>query len=293
MAVGHWRISQQNIDEIVDTPAATDSEYGMVGGLPLAGDFNGDGRDELVMFSHGFWFVDFNGNMKWDSEDLWAELGSDSDVPVVGDWDGDGKDDIGVYGPQWLNDLRAIDVEMGLPDLDNKLVGEAKNIPPFRENASVGGRNLKLRSNGNARTDLVDHVFRYGTKEDMPVTGDWNGDSIRNIGVFNAGQWKLDSDGDGRLTSNDKIVEFGQEGDLPVVGDFNGDGVEQIGIYRGGIWIVDSNSNGELDATDKVFELGTAGDIPVVGDFDGDGIDEPSVYSIKRDIVTTPISKAG
>ncbi len=293
MAVGHWRISQQNIDEIVDTPVTTESEYGMVGGVPLAGDFNGDGTDELMMFSHGFWFVDINGNMKWDSEDLWAELGSDSDIPVVGDWDGDGKDDIGVYGPQWLNDLRAIEVESGLPDLDNNLVGDAKNIPPFREDASVGGRKLKLRSNGNARTDLVDHVFRYGTKEDMPVTGDWNGDSIRNIGVFNAGQWKLDADGDGRLTSNDKIIEFGQDGDLPVVGDFNGDGVEQIGVYRGGTWIVDSNSNGELDATDKVFELGTAGDIPVVGDFDGDGIDEPSVYSIKRDIVTTPISKAG
>lgn len=297
MSRGVWHISHQDISTIQGTPTTHQVVFGMENGIPLAGDFNGDGTDELLIYSGGYWFVDMNGNMKWDREDLWAQLGSDTDLPVVGDWDGDGKDDIGVYGPQWTDDLRAIDMEPGLPDLGNNIAGDPKNLPPREENAVEQKRTMKLRAQGKPRSDVIDHVFRYGSKEELPVTGDWNGDGIRNIGTFQDGTWKLDLDGDGRLTSNDEVRKFGQPGDIPVVGDFDGDGIEQIGVFRGGQWIVDSNSNGELDLTDKVFELGTSGDIPVVGDFDGDGIDEPAIYKVKPEIpVNTDIEnlkKAG
>lgn len=295
MTQGVWHITHQNIADIVNTPQTTQVVFGMEDGIPLAGDFNGDGTDELLMYSRGLWFVDMNGNMEWDRDDLWAELGTENDLPVVGDWDGDGKDDIGIYGPQWKNDLRAIRHDPGLPDLANDLTGETKNVPPSEENAAEGLRKMKYKSNGQARNDLIDHVFQYGSKEELPVTGDWNGDGVRNIGTFQGGTWKLDVDGDGRLTTSDEIRQFGQPGDLPVVGDFDGDGIEQIGVFRNGTWIVDSNSNGELDVTDKVFELGTAGDIPVVGDFDGDGVDEPAIYKIQRGNVdsTQGFRKAG
>ncbi len=292
MTVGIWSISKQTIAEIDQAPQTREVIYGMADGIPLAGDFNGDGTDELMMFSNGFWFVDINGNTKWDREDLWAELGSETDFPVVGDWDGDGKDDIGIYGLQWPNDLRAIDTDPGLPDLENDLARDSKNIPPSKENAAVGHRKLKIHANGKTRADLIDHVFRFGSQQDLPVTGDWNGDGVRNIGVFNNGDWKLDTDGDGRLTARDSVRQFGRQGDLPVVGDFNGDGIEQLGVFRGGTWMIDSNGNGELEVTDKVFELGTAGDKPVVGDFDGDGIDEPSVYNVPSQIAARN-SKAG
>ena len=49
---------------------------------------------------------------------------------------------------------------------------------------------------GDPRNDVIDHVFRYGSKEELPVTGDWNGDGVRNIGTFQDGTWKLDMDGD-------------------------------------------------------------------------------------------------
>ncbi|MEE2639096.1 MAG: fibrinogen-binding protein, partial [Planctomycetota bacterium] len=296
MTRGVWMISQQQPGEIQSVPETREFTYGMDQGLPLAGDFNGDGVDELLMYANGFWYVDMNSNMKWDGEDLWAELGSENDLPVVGDWDGDGKDDIGIYGPQWANDLRAIELDPGLPDLANELTGEAKNIPPRKENAADGTRTLKYRSNGQARNELIDHVFRYGGQTEQPITGDWNGDGVRNIGTFKDGTWKLDSDGDGRLTTHDRVLHFGQQGDLPVVGDFDGDGIEQLGIFRAGTWIIDSNSNGVLDQTDKVFELGVEGDLPVAGDFDGDGIDEPSVYRAKGTQLTgdeTDLREAG
>lgn len=279
---GRWLITRTDTESITGSPATDQLVFGMDGGIPLAGDFDGDGTDELLMYRNGLWFVDINGNHQWDRGDLWAELGTASDLPVVGDWDGDGKDDIGIYGPQWKNDLKAIEMDPGLPDLANQLTGEAKNLPPKREYAADGIRKLKLKANGQVRGDLIDHVFRYGSDQELPVTGDWNGDGVRNIGTYVAGTWKLDVDGDGRLTDADEVRKFGREGDLPVVGDFDGDGVEQIGVFRDGQWIIDSNNNGEIDVTDKVFEMGSKGDIPVVGDFDGDGKDEPAIYQMQR-----------
>ena len=43
-----------------------------------------------------------NGNGRWDTTDLWAQLGDEGELPVTGDWDGDGKDDIGIFGPAWF-----------------------------------------------------------------------------------------------------------------------------------------------------------------------------------------------
>jgi hypothetical protein len=121
-------------------------------------------------------------------------------------------------------------------------------MPPTPEDATNGARILKRTARGKNRADLIDHVFHYGAPADVPVAGDWNGDGIRQIGVFRDGQWNLDLDGDGRFTDADATVAFGQAGDVPVIGDFNGDGVDEIGVYRAGQWILDTNPNREIDA---------------------------------------------
>ncbi len=266
--------------------------FGIPGAIPIAGDFNGDGVTEIGLYHEGQWFIDVNGNGRWDEGDLWAKLGTVEDLPIVGDWDGDGKDDIGIFGPEWHGDPRAIKAEPGLPDPDNEYrssvaetAAEAartdytpKNLPPEAAEATDGHRILKHTAAGNPRMDVIDHVFRFGVSDDLPIAGDWNGDGIRSIGVFRNGNWYLDVDGDGRLTQRDAIVSFGESGDVPVVGDFNGDGVDQIGIYREGVWVLDSDGNRELDAHDEVFRMGDADAKPVVGDWDGDGIDEPAIY---------------
>jgi serine-aspartate repeat-containing protein C/D/E len=258
-----------------------DENFGNAQSVPVCGDFNGDGVTDIGVFIDGQWFLDLNGNGRWDEGDLWAQLGSQDDLPVTGDWDADGKTDIGIFGPAWPRDPWAIEREPGLPDADNfptKPAGKMKNMPPTEEDATDGARILKRTARGKSRADLIDHVFHYGTPNDVPVSGDWNGDGIRQIGVFNNGQWNLDVDGDGRFTDADATAEFGQAGDIPVVGDFNGDGVDEIGVYRAGKWIVDTNGNRVIDAQDKVFELGGADDKPVVGDWNDDGTDDPGVF---------------
>lgn len=276
--VGNWQFGE---DDQESEASRYDSEkvmLGIEGGRPVVGDFNGDGIDEVALFRDGHWFIDVNGNGVWDSEDIWAKLGTAVDQAVAGDWDGDGKDDIGIFGPIWPRDPIAIEAEPGLPDPDNVRTGRPKNLPPTDDEATSGYRVMKNGVDAKRRFDVIDHVFDFGVASDVAIAGDWNGDGIRNIGIFRGGTWRLDLDGDGKWTEKDAEFEFGAASDLPVVGDFDGDGIEEIGIYRAGTWILDINGNRELDAHDKVFEMGTADDLPIAGDFNGDGVDQPALY---------------
>jgi len=252
--------------------------FGMAGAIPVVGDWNGSGTSKIGAFLDGVWFLDLNGNGIWDAGDLWVKLGGEGDQPVTGDWNGDGKTDIGIFGPVWVGDSRAISVEPGLPTAQNPPKARPKNVPPDPADAAIGWRTMKPGHNGRIRSDLIDHVFEFGRKGDVAVSGDWNGDGIHSIGIFRNGTWFLDVDGDGRWSENDVVAEYGQEGDLPVVGDWTGDGISKIGFFRDGLFQLDTDNNRRIDATDKVFEMGAAGDIPVAGDWNGDGIDEVGIY---------------
>ncbi len=266
--------------------------FNVRGAKQLAGDFNGDGRDELALFKDGEWLLDMNGNGEWDPGDMWLRLGTRGDLPIIGDWDGDGKDDIGIYGPEWSGDEERLAIESGLPNPDNRYSTRPKNLAEtsrdeeaIEEDSNLEHRRLMQRSAlGQGRSDAIDHVFRFGGDNMQPVAGDFNGSGISAIGVFRDGKWRLDLDGDGRFDSQrDAIFEFGQAGDIAIVGDFNGDGLDEIAIVRGNQVITDSNGNGRLDATDRVFEIEGDGDGVVVGDFDGDEVDEAAFYSIDRE----------
>jgi hypothetical protein len=87
--------------------------FGDVSELPVVGDWNGTGTEEIGLFlpSKGQWFLDLNGNGKWDGcrrDKCLGRFGSRGDLPVVGDWDGTGKVRIGVFRPStgmWYLDM--------------------------------------------------------------------------------------------------------------------------------------------------------------------------------------------
>ena len=271
MGQGQWIVASLN-GKILKRVA-----FGPRGGIPVPGDFNGDGLADVAVFLDGHWFIDLNGDGVWDDGDLWAKLGDANDLPVSGDWDGDGKADIGIFGPQWLGDLRALVAEPGLPDAQNAVLGRTKNVPPDPSEATDGQRLLKRTAQGKLRADLIDHVFQFGVGGDRPVAGDFNGDGVKTVGVFRHGKWYLDVDGDGRWSPADVYAEFGQEDDLPVVGDWTGDGKAKLGVFRHGQFILDTNNNHVIDPADKTVEVGVEGR-PAAADFDGDGVDEVAVY---------------
>ncbi len=168
--------------------------------------------------------------------------------------------------------------EPGLPDPHNPNTDTKKNVPPGPSEAVPEKRTMKVSGEAKSRADVIDHVFLYGTPQDVPVAGDWNGEGTSTIAVFRNGTWRFDSNGDGKVNNSDESIKFGQAGDKPVVGDWNGDGVSDIGVYRNGTWYLDSNGNHQLDSEDEVVQLGGADDSPAAGDWDGDGRHEPAVF---------------
>jgi hypothetical protein len=65
------------------------TNFGDTGDLPVIGDWDGTGTSKIGVFSPdtGEWFLDFNGNGKWDDGiDLHFSYGGRGDVPVVGKW---------------------------------------------------------------------------------------------------------------------------------------------------------------------------------------------------------------
>lgn len=264
---------------------------GTDGAIAVSGDWNGDGVDKIGFYVNGFWYLDLNGNGKWDDDDLWAELGGKAkDQPVAGDWDGDGKSDIGIFGPRWDGDQLAIDLEPGLPAAKNentfRTVSRPKNVPPEYQEINVEVRTMRQSETGSPRVDLIDHVFEYGHEGDRAVSGDWNGDGISKIGVYNNGKWRIDVNGNGKWDDGDREISgFGNKNSIPVVGDFNGDGIDEIGLFENGLWSIDTNGDSKPD---KTFEFGQEGDQPVVGDWNGDGTAEFSVYrNSGEEVITT------
>ncbi|MDO5565403.1 MAG: SdrD B-like domain-containing protein, partial [Planctomycetia bacterium] len=82
-------------------------EYGNEGDRAIAGDWNGDGVSKIGVWRNGEFYLDVNGNGKWDEGDvLVSDFGGDKDsIPIVGDFDGDGIDNIGLFhNGRWMLD---------------------------------------------------------------------------------------------------------------------------------------------------------------------------------------------
>jgi hypothetical protein len=135
-----------------------------------------------------------------------------------------------------------------------------------------------LRNTNNAGTADITAFFG-GDASDLPVAGDWNGDSVDTIGVYrsNTGFFFL-SDSNTTPTVSYTVL-FGNPGDTPFAGKWTADMTHDgIGVYR--------NSNGILyqrksltSGFDDFFAVyGNPGDKGFAGDWDGNGFDSIGIY---------------
>ncbi len=137
------------------------------------------------------------------------------------------------------------------------------------------GRRYLLRNANSAGIPEV--VFTHGSRGDLPVAGDWNGDGTDTIGYYRRGTFYLrNSNSSGGA---DISFAFGNsEGDLPIAGDWNEDRRDTIGVYRpsnGSFYLKDTNASGVADYS---FAYGNNEDLPVAGDWNNSGTDTIGLY---------------
>jgi hypothetical protein len=214
MSHAHWLVQQYGSWKVY-------SRFGSENGIPIVGDFNGDGISEFGIYESGQWFIDANGNGLWDQEDVLVSLGNSSDLPVVGDWNGDGRDDIGVFKATENTHTDAPSQHPVAGDFNGDGVA---TVGEFRD----GNWQLK----GAQRTDRRHVDFVFGDAGDVPVVGDWNGDGIDEVGVYRQGKFILDANGNRAMDAADLVFQTGGPGDLPVAGNFDGDGDDEPAVYR-------------------------------------------------------------
>ena len=217
--LGHDRIGIRRADtwflrDALDGGPSRGYREDVAGWVPIAGDFDGDGRGSVSLFSAGtFRLRDTErGPVRI------VRFGGPGDVPVVGDWDGDGVDTVGVFrSGRWY--LRASNSSAAAPSRAFSH-GRAGDVPVIGDWDGNGRDDIAVRRGGTwfqrdaANAGPSSRVFSYGRLGDLPVAGDWDHDGRDTPGVFRAGTWFLRR---GSFASPDQTVRFGTAGDRPVV----------------------------------------------------------------------------
>ncbi len=198
-------------------------------------------------------------------------FGAPGDVPVVGRWTGDLTTFIGVYRPSTGTFLLRTQNTPGPPDLVLPL-GTMGDLPVVGHWCFSFGAAKPAVYRPSTNTfflrcfnDSSAVVFtQFGTTNDLPVAGDWNGDGVSSIGVYrpSTNTFFLSND----FTTVALVIPLGAPGDLPVIRDFI-EGGSLIGVYRPSTsTFFLSNSNTSTSSL-TVIPFGAPGDIPLLGDW--------------------------
>lgn len=183
--------------------------FGLNGDIPLVGDWNGDGKEEVGVFGPNTpggprFFVDegprgYSGTFPGE---LGYQFGLPGDLPLVGDWDGNGTYDFGVFRPS--------------------------NATYHLDEGARGYSGLPAELG-----------YQFGLPGDTPLVGDWNGDGKDDFGIFRnhangltTFHFDVGVRGYTGQSSDELGQTFGRVGDKPLIGDWNGDGKDDYGVLR-------------------------------------------------------------
>lgn len=152
-------------------------------------------------------------------------------------------------------------------------------LPPHPDTIGVYNNGVFYLRNANLAGSADITAPFGGDVSDLPVAGDWDGDSVDTIGIYRSSSGFFYLSNSNTAPAVNYTVLFGNPADTPFAGrwtaDMTGDG---IGVYR--------NSNGILyqrksltSGFDDFFAVfGNPGDQGVAGDWDGNGFDSIGVY---------------
>ncbi|MFZ5633423.1 MAG: DUF2334 domain-containing protein [Bacillota bacterium] len=213
--------------------------------VTLVADFNGDKRDDLIVFSPGreTFTLAVNRGQKLvpEGDTTLTPSGSKSLRPLAGDFNGDGLADVALY------------------DRENQSIGLAFST----------GEGFKP-----VAWQYIDLLKRDGQKL---LPGDFNGDDNCDIAVLDTenGEWRVLLTGPaGDFTVSEPwLARWGSGGEwLPFAADINGDGKCDLVIYnRTGNWqMAVSDGKGFVPRGEFGPWGGSEKGVPLVADLNGD-----------------------
>lgn len=223
----------------------------------IAGDWDGNGRTTVGLYypsAATFFLKDDNDGTNTALQVQYGLPRRDGFldwIPVAGDWDGDGLDTIGAYDP-------------------NTATFYLRNSNERRDESDLG---------------IADVTFQYGVpgvSGVIPITGDWNGDGVDTVGLYNPNPTEADG-GNFHLSDVLESVRatidpflYGGNGFIPVAGDWDRDGADSIGVYDPNFarfLLRNTNSSGVADEGDFRYGPGGPNFFPLMGDWDGPGVE--------------------
>lgn len=203
-----------------------------LGWLPLAGDWNGDGRTTIGAWDPAARTFRLKNTLQPAGADLFrsATPPSDRAIPLAGDWDGDGRDSVGFYDP-------------------------ATSTFHLTNRWSAGPCEI---------------VFAFG-QGGLPVAGDWNGDGRDSVGLYVPGRSAFLLRNGLSAGPPSVRVGFGtpRAGWLPLAGDWDGDGDDTPGLYDPATATFHLLAALRPGPADRVVRFGTpgAGQVPLAGEW--------------------------
>ncbi|MCB9548371.1 MAG: VCBS repeat-containing protein [Myxococcales bacterium] len=218
--------------------------------LPVVGDFDGDGRDDLGAWRplDGAWFARRPDGLPVVDG---VRLGQAGDVPLPADYDGDGRADLAVYRPstgQWFarratGEVIFAGLQLGAPGVipvPGDYDGDGRVEPAVYLSGFWATRRPGQR---------LPRITWLGFPGDAPVPADYDGDGRTDRAVWRprTSAWWAWSDAAGFVVAG---VRLGGAGATPLPGDFDGDGRAEPGVWLpdAGTWRV-RLGGGEASAT--------------------------------------------
>lgn len=225
--ISRFYLVTRDWDDLLDKAGDADKRIYFGGpyptNIPIAGDWNGDGYDDIGGFNpenNVFYLYKFDFDKS--SADSYKDIpfGITGDIPFIGDWNGDGKDEIGVFrypypeNPEtnafyFNRDLTGIQHDLGVIGPDGKL-----------------------------------QPYAYGDVGDYPVIGDWDGNGDDDIGVYRPSNQEFYEDSKKPVNSDMGasiiaiIHAYGShegDDDYNTVHDVNSDGVINLFDFVGAL----------------------------------------------------------
>ncbi|ONH59900.1 hypothetical protein CcI49_14360 [Frankia sp. CcI49] len=236
-----------------------------------SGDFNGDGRDDIISFGGTTDGADVALSTvlpaQWSSlttfgaREHWADAVRDNgaDVTLVADADGDGRDDLVTITMRGSN-TGAVRVMLSTGSSFVDAPGWLDSLP-------------------------AGQLLTVDDPAAVPAVGDFNGDGLADVAAFvtagsEAGTIRFALSTATGFDSVQAVASAFPTGTkaAPEVGDVNGDGMDDLVVFTRGIaadvYVSLSTGYGFDPATLWQDSFAAGSEYPAIGDFNGDGRDD-------------------